>query len=243
MMSKGNSLLHDHLLTIFQEKIHIQFNDKGLLYKAFCHKSFANENPTYKYGDNQRLEFLGDSVLDITITSYLFTHFPLKNEGELTQIKNYLVSEESLASVAMDLNLGSYLLVGMGEKNTGGQKKMAVLADTLEALFAALYLDQGLTVAGVFILAQLQPQIDLILQNKHNKNFKSLLQELAQKEFQTVPSYTVLSEHGPEHAKIFSVEVMVNSVLLAKGEGNSKKSAEQAAAKQAFLLITEELKC
>ncbi len=240
-MGQESLLSHDRLLANFQTKIHVWFTDKGLLKKAFCHKSYANENSGYE--DNERLEFLGDSVLDITITSYLFKHFPHKSEGELTHIKNYLVSEESLAAVATTLNLGQYLLMGTGERKTGGQKKGAILADTMEAFFAAIYLDKGMKTAESFILAHLKPQIELILHNKHNQNFKSLLQELAQKRFQVVPSYTVLKESGPEHAKTFTVEVMVQDGLVARGEGNSKKSAEQVAAKYAFLLIMEDKPC
>lgn len=240
-VSKKNLLPYELLLSDFQKKINKKFNNKGLLNKAFCHKSFANEHPNYT--DNQRLEFLGDSVLDLTITAYLFTRFPQKDEGDLTHIKNYLVSEQSLAAVAHTLDLGRYLLMGTGERKTGGSQKAAVLADAMEALFAALYLDQGLAVAEEFIIALLKPQIDLVLSNKHNQNFKSLLQELSQQKFQALPVYTMLSEKGPEHAKIFTVEVTVEPHLVARGEGSNKKNAEQAAAKCAFLLITEDNPC
>ncbi len=220
----------------FERKAGIRFRDFGLLNLAFCHRSYANEHQDQN-DNNERLEFLGDSILGLVVSDYLFLSFPDKVEGDLARIKSFVVSEESLSELALDLEIDQYLLMGKGEENSGGRLKKAILADTMEAVFGAYYLDNGYKEASRFILSLLVPQIDKVLDNKHKRDFKTLLQEFCQKNYKTYPKYRMIKNSGPDHNKTFWVEVVILDSTYGPGEGKNKKEAEQKAAEQAFMLL------
>ncbi len=207
------------------------FLDKSLLENALTHSSYANENRGRSMGSNERLEFLGDSVLGMVTAEYLYQENPKLPEGELTRLRANLVCEQSLVIVAKKWNLGAYLKLGRGEESGGGRQRQSILADAVEAVLAAIYLDGGLQEASrvihTFILnGEIQP--DVI------QDYKTALQEMVQKESQRTLTYHLQGEHGPDHAKIFSVEVWIDDVAVGAGEGHSKKEAEQAAARDAM---------
>ncbi len=218
----------------FQEKIGIKFKNLELLNLAFTHTSYANEC----IGDvdnNERLEFLGDSVLGMVTAEYLFTSFPNLREGDFSRIKAWAVSENSLAEVAAVLDLERFLLMGHGEEIQGGRKKKAVIADAMEAVIAAIYLDQGLGVVRNYILSFIKGQVDKVIQNKQSgKDYKSELQEYFQKRRRKCPEYELLSTRGPAHDQIFTVVVHLNTKTYGPAEGTNKKSAEQLAARMAL---------
>lgn len=221
------------LLQGFQRNAGIRFKQIDLLNQAFSHRSFANENPS-KIDNNERLEFLGDSVLGLVVAEYLYALLPKKPEGELARIKSFVVSEESLAAMALYLHVDSCLLIGKGEEQTGGRTKKAILADTMEAIIGAYYLDSNLAQTRKFILGYLQKEIEKVIQNKHRKDFKTLLQEQVQKQHKTYPRYTVLKKTGPDHDRTFWVEVSVLDRQFGPASGKNKKEAERAAAQLAF---------
>ncbi len=210
------------------------FKDPTLLRTALTHSSYANEQKKeVKY--NERLEFLGDSVLSVIVSEYLFTHLVDCPEGELTRIRAALVCEKSLCSFARQINLGEYLLLGKGEKNNHGQERPSILADAFEAVLAAMYLDGGFAPAKKHVLRFVGPELE---QHKDAFNdYKTVLQEIIQRNPEEQLSYAVVSEEGPDHDKRFQVEVRLNSNVLGVGVGRSKKSAEQQAAKQALELM------
>lgn len=221
-------------LFAFQEKIGIKFNNLELLNLAFTHTSYANEC----LGDvdnNERLEFLGDSVLGMVTAEYLFTNFPELHEGDFSRIKAWAVSENSLAEVATSLDFEKYLLMGRGEEIQGGRRKKAVIADAMEAVIAAIYLDQGLGVVRDYILSFIKGQVDKVLHNKQSgKDYKSELQEYFQKRRKKCPEYELVGTRGPAHDQVFSVVVHLNTKTFGPAEGSNKKSAEQSAAKMAL---------
>jgi ribonuclease-3 len=219
----------------------LTFSDKALLQRALTHRSYINENPTYVLEDNERLEFLGDAVLDFVTGEYLYNHFPEMPEGRLTNLRSALVRTERLAEFATNLSLGSFLLLGRGEDESGGRERLAILCDAFEAVVGALYLDQGLNTTRRFVYNFIEPALEDILSSETDKDPKSRLQELAQSIYRLTPTYRTIKEQGPDHAKEFTVEAVIGRKVYGRGIGFSKQAAAQAAAKQAFELLQQEL--
>jgi len=214
----------------FESKINIKFKNQDLLKEAFTHRSYLNENPSWPVGQNERLEFLGDAVLELAVTDFLFMRFPEKPEGELTSFRAALVNANMLSSVAQDLGINDYLLLSKGESKDVGRARLFILANCFEALIGAIYLDQGYDPASRFIHENILPKMDEILNKKLFRDSKSLFQERAQEITGITPSYEVVKEWGPDHDKHFVVGVYVGKELVAQGEGPSKQEAQQQAA-------------
>lgn len=219
-------------LLLFQEHAGLKFKNLELLNNAFVHSSYANEDKKKEIVDNERLEFLGDSVLSISVSDYLYNILP-GDEGDCTRIRSFVVSEQCLSKIAKNLNVDRYLLMGKGEEQTGGRQKKAILADCLEAIFASVYLDKGFSEAKAFVLKYLIPEIDEVLANRHNKDYKTLLQEYVQKRYKKVPTYTLEKSSGPEHDQVFYFSVEFQNKKFGPVMGHNKKEAEQAVAKLA----------
>jgi ribonuclease III len=226
-------------LNLFQKHAHIRFRSLELLNLAFCHRSFINEQ-SETGENNERLEFLGDSVLGLVVAAYLYEIMPDRQEGELARVKSFVVSEESLSEIARDLKIDNFILIGKGEEYSGGRNKKALLADATEAIIGAFFLDSGYTAAEKFVLRNLVPQIEKVLQNKHHKDFKTLLQEYVQKKFKTYPRYTLLKKIGPDHDRTFVMDVTINGRTFGSAQGKNKKEAEQNAAQIAYEQISGE---
>ncbi|MDY6343321.1 MAG: ribonuclease III [Sphaerochaetaceae bacterium] len=220
-------------LSQFKEDCGIPLSDMSLLNLAFVHRSYGNE-AGHGVGNNERLEFLGDSILGLTVAEWLFKNLPKKHEGDFSKIKSIAVSEDSLAVVAGKLHIGRYLLMGKGEERSGGRTKKALLADCVEALFAACYLQCGFEPTRTFILKYLVPQINAVVLNGYHHDFKTSLQEFVQYYWKKVPSYTLVKKTGPEHAFQFFVTVSVKDKVYGPAEGTTIKNAEQMAAKIAY---------
>jgi ribonuclease-3 len=216
-----------------QQDIGIFFNDQTLLHQAFLHSSFVNENPDNPTADNERLEFLGDSVLNLIVAEKVYREFPDLSEGPLTTIRTSLIREDTLAQLATELDLGAYLQLGKGEETSGGRQRQSNLADTFEALLGAIFLDQGLTVAKSFILSRLDNQFIRIKTRGLGQNYKAKLQEFTQGVFKQLPAYRIVQSSGPDHDKEFVVEVTLDNKVLGTGSGKSKKAAEIEAARSA----------
>jgi ribonuclease III len=212
----------------------ITFDDKSLLTRALTHRSIVNENPQSPDMDNERLEFLGDAVLDFVTAEYLYQRFPEMREGALTSLRSALVKRETLARFAQEINLGDYMLISKGERATGGHQRVALLAGAFEALIGALYLDQGLAGVRAFWHRFTDPYLERVVLDRLDKDAKSMLQELSQGTLQTKPHYQIVSQEGPDHAKEFVVEVHIGEQVLGVGRGNTKQRAEQEAARQAL---------
>ncbi len=224
-------------LSSFLKANGLAFNDLRLLNLAFTHTSYANECRGVS-DNNERLEFLGDSVLGMITAEYLFSSFTRFHEGEFSKIKAVVVSEESLSEVALRIGVGDYILIGRGERSQGGNLKKAILADCMEAIIAALYLDQGLDKAKSFVLSFIPGQVEKFLANKLSyKDYKTELQEYLQKRRGKVPKYVLVSQTGPDHDQTFSVTVELGTKVYGPAEGRNKKSAEQAAARMALIAI------
>ncbi len=219
----------------FEEIIGYKFNDKGLIANAFTHSSYANERKIPS-GSNERLEFLGDSVLSIVVSEYLYTNLTNVAEGDLTKLRASLVCEKSLHVFAKQIHLGDFLLLGKGEENTGGRERPSILADAFEAVIAAIYLDGGIEPARRHILRFMPKDLEHSAKFAF-KDFKTVLQEVVQKNPEEKVEYVLIDEEGPDHNKRFVVEVMLNSQVIGKGKGRSKKEAEQFAAKEALELM------
>jgi ribonuclease III len=217
----------------FQEKIGIFFTNEKLLIQAFTHSSYVNEHRRRPQADNERLEFLGDAVLELTVSQYLFKKFPHMSEGELTKLRAAIVCEPSLVKFANALSFGELVLLGKGEELTGGRTRPALLADVFEAFIGALYLDQGMDAVVQFFGQTIFPKIDEGAFS-HVMDFKSQLQELVQRDGIGVLEYTILEEKGPAHNKEFVSRVSLNGKELGIGVGKSKKEAEQHAAQMAL---------
>ena len=220
-------------LRLFERRAGIRFKRISLLNLAFSHRSFAHES-SQNIGNNERLEFLGDSVLGLIVSEHLFTAFPDRTEGDLARIKSFVVSEDSLAGIARNLKVDNFILIGKGEEFSGGRSKKAILADCLEAIIGAYFLDSGFKKCRQFILEFMVPEIMKVLENKHRKDFKTLLQEQVQKVFKTYPQYVLIQKTGPDHDKTFWMEVKIRDKTYGPGEGKNKKEAEQAAASIAY---------
>ncbi len=214
----------------FEKKIGVDFNDKDLLEQAFTHRSYLNENQDIRHGHNERLEFLGDAVMELVITDYLFKKFPDVSEGELTAYRSALVRTETISHAALELGAGDFLLLSKGEARDGGKARDYILANTFESIIGAIYLDHGYATAEIFISSTLYPRIEDIVKNGSWKDPKSFIQEKAQEEFSVTPEYRVHSELGPDHDKNFVVGIYFGEELVAVGEGKSKQQAQQEAA-------------
>lgn len=219
-------------MTDFEKKIGYEFKDKNLLKRALTHSSYANEKGTGL--DNERLEFLGDSVLGFITAEYLFEHYKDKQEGELTKKRAYAVCEKTLFGYAEKIGLGDMILLGKGEEHTGGRQRPSVVSDAFEAVLAAIYIDGGIEEAKKFVL----PFIEIATETKPVfKDYKSMLQEVLQQNPTEKFEYVVAGESGPDHNKEFIVEIHMNSNVIGRGKGGSKKKAEQQAAKSALELM------
>ena len=218
----------------FEKKISVKFKDKNLLKKAFIHRSYINENGSDSLSHNERLEFLGDAVLELAVTDFLYKKYPESTEGELTALRSALVNAVIISSVADNLGMNDYLLLSRGESKDRGKARQYILANTYEALIGAIYLDQGYAAADKFIVRTLLPKTEEIVNKKLWRDAKSLVQEKAQEFVQYTPQYKVLSEAGPDHDKHFTVGIYFAKDLIAEGKGKSKQEAEQAAALQAL---------
>jgi ribonuclease-3 len=215
------------------------FTNHELLLQAFRHPSYVYEKEHPGISDNQRLEFLGDAVINLAISHLLMESFPEMKEGDLSKHRAFLVSETALYRIARALKLGDYLLLGRGEERTNGRKKPSILADALEALMGAIYLDGGFPSASSVITRLFESMVEEIGNGELGVDFKTELQELSQKVFQTTPDYRLVNDTGPDHDKTFFVEVSIKGGLLGKGVGKSKKEAEQNAAKEALACLRE----
>ncbi len=220
-------------MSAFENVIGYEFNNKQLLEKALTHSSYANENHT-SLGDNERLEFLGDSVLGFVTAEYLFRNHMNFPEGELTKYRSYAVCEKSLFEFAKQIDLGAQIKLSRGEELTGGRSRPSVLSDAFEALIAAIYLDGGIDEAKKFVLRFVSPYVE---KKPDFKDYKTTLQEVVQRNHGEELKYIVVSETGPDHDKVFEVEVHLNSNVIGRGTAKSKKKAEQQAAKQALELM------
>lgn len=217
-----------------QRALGIYFNNQSWLEQAFVHRSYLNENPDFALPSNERLEFLGDAILGFIVAEELYNKFPQLSEGELTTIRASLVCRQTLAKVASSLKLGDWLLLGQGEEMSGGRKRQGNLANAMEALIGAMYLDQGLYKAKEFILRQLKPFLEKTKRGEINPDYKTLLQELVQAEKLLPPRYQVIEATGPDHDKQFTVEVLIEDNILGRGVGKNKKAAEMEAAHSAW---------
>ena len=213
------------------------FQDQSLLTNALTHRSALNENISTAPESNERLEYLGDAVLELATTQFLFHKYPSHPEGDLTAFRSALVRTTTLAEVATQLGLGEMLYMSKGEEAGGGRKNVGLLANTFEAVTGALYLDQGFEVVDQFLQENLFYKMDEIYDKKLYKDAKSLLQETVQAQGKTTPEYQVVKEEGPDHDKVFTVEVLVEGEIVASGSGKSKQLAQQAAARQALTLF------
>ncbi|MDE6519728.1 MAG: ribonuclease III [Ruminococcus sp.] len=218
-----------------EEIIGYKFNDKHLINHALTHSSYANERKIAS-GSNERLEFLGDSVLSIVVSEYLYTNLKNVAEGDLTKLRASLVCEKSLHVFAKEIHLGDFLMLGKGEENTGGRERPSILADAFEAVIAAIYLDGGMESAKKHILRFMPKDIEHTAKFAF-KDFKTVLQEVVQKNPEEKVEYNLIGEEGPDHNKRFVVEVMLNYQVIGRGKGRSKKEAEQLAAKEALELM------
>ncbi len=226
-------------LNEFQQNIGYQFKQEVLLRQALTHSSYAHEKNLKELMDNERLEFLGDAVLEVVSSEFLFKNHPEMNEGQMTKLRASLVCEQSLATCARELELGKFLLLGNGEDLTGGRERDSILSDAWEALIGAMYLDGGFTSAKEFILKYVLTDIE------HKKLFydsKTMLQELIQNKYKQSLHYVLLSEDGPDHNKIFTVQAYMDDTPLLTGKGRTKKAAEQNAAYQSLLKFEQDNK-
>lgn len=217
----------------FQKKIGIKFKDVELLQTVFIHRSYLNENKNYSLPQNERLEFLGDAVLEFIVTDYLYKKFNTP-EGEMTNWRAALVKGEMLSIIANKFGMGELMLLSRGEAKTGGRERKVLLANAFEALIGAIYLDQGIEAARKFINKNLISHLDEIIKKGLYQDAKSVLQEKAQDELGITPTYEVLEESGPDHVKKFIIGVYIGEKLIGKGSGSSKQSAQQSAAESAL---------
>lgn len=215
------------------------FKKKSILRDALTHKSFAHEKQKDHINFNERMEFLGDAVLELIISEYLYTTYSEFTEADLSKIKAYVVQEASLAETAKHLKIGSYLRLGKGEEMTGGREKPSLLADAFEAILAAIYFDGGLKNAKKFVLTHLTHKVTKLASKNFVFDFKTNLQEVAQAQFGVLPKYVTHNEEGPEHKKVFEVKVYINDNYLGSGKGRTKKAAAQEAAEAGLRKIEE----
>ena len=222
--------------SLLEKKLNLTFKNKDFLIQAFVHRSYLNENPDFYLPHNERLEFLGDAVLELIVTQYLYKKYPKKSEGELTNWRAALVNAKQLSEIAKDLDFNDFLLLSRGEAKELGKARMYILANTFEAFIGGLYLDQGYESCKKFIEKHLIKELPHIIEAGLFKDAKSRFQEEAQERVGITPIYKVLEEWGPDHAKHFIIGVFLGENLVAKGEGSSKQEAEEEAAKEALAI-------
>ena len=220
----------------FEQNIGYKFKNKKLLQTALTHKSYANE---YKVQSNEKLEFLGDAILEFVTSKYLYDNYKKLKEGEMTKVRATVVCEESLYKVALKHNFSDFLIIGKSEKACQGNKKTAILADSVEAVIAAIYLDSCLENAKEFILENLKEAIEIASKNVGKKDYKTVLQEKLQEKGSVHIEYNIINEEGPDHSKIFTAEVKCNGKSLATGTGSTKKHAEMEAARKVLMDFNE----
>ena len=221
-----------------QQELDIQFNQTQLLFQAFTHSSYVNEHRRKHFTDNERLEFLGDAVLELSVSKFLFESYPHMSEGELTKLRASIVCEPSLVIFANELNFGQYVLLGKGEELTGGRERPALLADVFESFVGALYLDQGLDVVVSFLEKIVFPKVE-VGAFSHVMDFKSQLQEMVQQSNNGSLFYEIVDEKGPAHNRTFVSRVLLNDQEIGLGRGKSKKEAEQQAAQSAMMALKQ----
>lgn len=225
-------------LSEVEDRLGYHFKNKKLLAQAFIHRSFYNEHRDVIEEHNERLEFLGDSILGLLISDYLYNHLPSQAEGELSRLRAHLVEASSCARFLMKLELASFVLLGKGEKMNQGRGRETILADLFEALIGAIYLDAGIGEVKRLFWVHFEKEIQTILENPA-RNWKAELQDYSQKKYQKPPIYKVISETGPDHSKIFLVAAILDDQEVGQGKGASKKEAEQAAAEDALLKLVD----
>jgi len=223
-------------LAAFQKSAGLKFKDISLLENSFMHRSVSNESGIRV--NNERLEFLGDSILGAVCATLLYQLFKEKNEGELAKIKSIIVCEDTLSAIALNLHIDDMLLLGKGEDNSGGRNKKAILADAMEALIGAFFLDSGYKAAFDFVSRCIKPEISKVTGENYHKDYKSILQEYCQRQFQSYPVYNLVKRSGPEHERTFWMEVQIGETVYGTGQGRNKKSAEQEAARVAWEKIS-----
>ena len=239
--SLKNGILPEKVRTqfqILQDEMNIHFTNKALIYQAFTHSSYVNEHRRKQFTDNERLEFLGDAVLELSVSKFLFEKFPNMSEGELTKLRASIVCEPSLVVFANELNFGQFVLLGKGEELTGGRERPALLADVFESFVGALYLDQGLDVVVAFLERVVFPKVE-VGAFSHVMDFKSQLQEIIQQSNNGLLHYEIVDEKGPAHNRTFISRVLLNDQELGLGHGKSKKEAEQQAAQSAMVMLKQ----
>lgn len=221
-----------------EHKIGYKFKDIKYLENALTHSSYSNENRMYRRINNERLEFLGDSILGIVVSKYIYKKYPNYPEGDLSKLRAQVVCEDMLNEIAINLDIGKHLILGKGEESMGGRERKSILADAVEAIIAAIYLDGSMEDADVFILKNLEASINELVKGKIFSDYKSYLQEHIQ-EHETNPKlkYLIVNEEGPDHNKLFFIDVYINKERLGGGFGKSKKSAEQSAARDALIKL------
>jgi len=228
----GNSVLVDW--TSFQGDMGYKIRDKKVFVNALLHSSYSNSLKDYDFQSNERLEFLGDGVLNLAIGEFLYRRYPENSEGELTKMRSVLASQKVLAKKGQELNLGRYVILGPGEEKTGGREKESILANTLEAVIGAIYLERGPKSAKKFIEKNILNEYQIILSGLDVKNYKGELLEYCQQNHIKIPKYNLKEERGAEHLKIYIIEVKIKGEVFGIGEGSSKKEAEQKAAEMAL---------
>lgn len=226
--------MFEDLVSALQKIVSYNFIDPKTLLEAITHKSFANENRELRLPDNERLEFLGDAVLHLLISHYLTENYPELPEGDLSKLRATIVSEPSLFKIARGINLGDFLLLGRGEEQTGGRKKSSILANALEAIIAAIYIDGGMEKARDFVMSYFVPEIKNAMEQRISHDYKTDLQEYCQGFNLSLPKYQVVKETGPDHQKTFEIEILINNKTYGSGVGRTKKEAEQRAAEEAL---------
>lgn len=224
----------DQIITLLQEQLDYQFNDQELLCKALTHKSYANEHRSADVLDNERLEFLGDAVLDLVVSQAIFNVRPRLAEGEMTRVRAEIVSEKCLAGLARELGVGTQLLLGRGEELTGGRDKDSLLADATEAVFGAVFCDGGFPAANQVILGLVEQLIEDAASTKTGLDAKTRLQELLQARDGRLPRYVLIGTEGPDHDRRYRIDVQFDGETIATGQGRTKKQAEQEAAGKAL---------
>lgn len=228
--------MDNHLLEKLEERISYHFRNRNLLKQAVTHSSYSNEKRMSKLANNERLEFLGDAVLEVISSEFIFKKYKQMDEGEMTKLRASLVCEQSLASCAREIELGKFLLLGKGEMNTGGRERDSILSDALESVIGAIYLDGGFTSAKEFVEG-------LVLSDIEGKQLfydsKTILQEVVQSQYKEILHYELIGEVGPDHDKTFTVAVFIGDKELGTGSGRTKKAAEHEAAYQAILMLKQ----
>ena len=228
----------DNKYSSLEKTINIKFKDRGMLENVFIHRSYLNEHKNSNFKSNERLEFLGDSVLSLITSVYLFKNYPNLEEGDYTEIKSAIVKMDSLAEASKKIELNNYLLLSKGEEKGAGRTNNNIMADCFEALIAAIFLDKNFEAAYTFVVDFLfKDKLDYLLKNNLYLSSKSRLQEIIQSKYKKTPVYKVLDEKGPEHKRIFKIGVYFNGKLLGEGVAPSKKEAEEVAAKEALVSI------